>query len=388
MLSAPKALLQAEPKTVTILGSTGSVGRSTVDLIKGYREKFIVRALTAHKNVALLAKQAMELGAEYAVIADESLYADLKKALSGSGVKPMASVVEAARMPVDWVMAAIVGAAGVEATLEAIKFARTVALANKESLVCAGPFMMEAVRKSGATLLPVDSEHNAVFQVFKKEGMARVILTASGGPFLRRSRTELDGVTPEQAVKHPNWSMGAKISVDSATMVNKALEIIEASYLFHLKPEQIEAVIHPQSVIHSMVEYVDGSILAQMGAPDMRTPIAHTLAWPDRMETTGNRLDLSKALQLNLEPVDLQRFPAVRMAKEALAAGPGWPTVFNAANEMAVEAFLAGQLKFPAIESVIGKTLQRTQIGAISDMRDVFDLDRRARLVAAEIIRG
>jgi 1-deoxy-D-xylulose-5-phosphate reductoisomerase len=384
----------AAPKTVTILGSTGSIGRSTIDLIRGHREKFKVHALTANKNVRLLAQQAKELDTEYAVIADESLYDDLKKNLQGTAVRAEAghkAVVTAAALPADWIMAAIVGAAGVEATLKAIRQGTKVALANKESLVCAGSLMMEAVRKHGTTLLPVDSEHNAIFQVLntaQKEQVKRIILTASGGPFLRKKREELHAITPEEAVRHPTWSMGAKISVDSATMMNKGLEIIEASYLFKLKHEQIDILIHPQSIVHSMVEYIDGSILSQMGAPDMRTPIAHTLAWPERLQTTGKTLDLNNNFNLSFELIDINRFIAIKMAREVLRAGGGHPAVFNAANEVAVDAFLSGKLKFSEIESVVEKTLQTTRIHPISGIQDVFDLDGDSRRVAADMIEG
>jgi 1-deoxy-D-xylulose-5-phosphate reductoisomerase len=388
--AAPALAAAAQPRTVTILGSTGSIGKSTVNLIEGHRDKFRVRALTAHKNVALLASQAKSLDAELAVIADESLYSELKDALSGTGIRIAAghqAVIDAAAAPADWIMAAIVGAAGVESTLKAIQQGSTVALANKESLVCAGPFMMEAVRKSGATLLPVDSEHNAVFQVLNpSQEIRRIILTASGGPFLRRTRAELANVTPEEAVRHPNWSMGAKISVDSATMMNKSLEIIEAAYLFHVKSEQIDVLIHPQSIVHSMVEYIDGSILSQMGAPDMRTPIAHTMGWPQRVSTTGDRLDLTKNINLTFEPIDTDRFYAVKLARQALTSGQGFPTVLNAANEVAVEAFLARKLPFSAIESIAERTLQNVKIGPISSLSDVFALDREARAIAGRAL--
>ena len=287
-------------------------------------------------------------------------------------------------------MAAIVGAAGVLPTLKAIRGGRTVALANKESLVCAGSFMMEAVKKSGAVLLPVDSEHNAVFQVFDAEqraGIKRIILTASGGPFLRKSRAELDNITPAEAVKHPNWSMGAKISVDSATMMNKSLEIIEASYLFNLKSEEIDVLIHPQSIVHSMVEYIDGSILAQMGAPDMRTPIAHTLAWPERLQTTGNLLDFKNNLNFSFENIDIERFYAVKLARQVLKDGNGMPAVLNAANEVAVEAFLAGRLKFSAIESIAERVLQSIESSPISGIDDIFALDAQARRLAHDAIQ-
>jgi 1-deoxy-D-xylulose-5-phosphate reductoisomerase len=385
---------KTQPETVTILGSTGSIGRSSVDLLRVRRGRFRVRALTARRNVLLLAQQARELGAEVAVIADETLYGDLKKALDGTGIRAAAGadgVVEAAGLPADRIIAAIVGAAGIEPTLRAIRQGTKVALANKESLVCAGPFMMEAVAAAGATLLPVDSEHNAIFQVLDTRRLPqvrRIILTASGGPFLRRKREELHNVTPEEAVRHPNWSMGAKISVDSATMVNKALEIIEAHYLFNLQSEKIDVLIHPQSIVHSMVEYIDGSILSQMGAPDMRTPIAHALAWPERMETTGDTLDFRKNMTLSFEEVDAARFPAINMARQALQEGGGWPAVFNAANEVAVEAFLARKLKFTQIESIIMQTLDIVHAKPVSSLQDVFQLDRDARLVAGRVVAG
>ena len=316
----------------------------------------------------------------------------MKDALSGSGVEAaagQAAVTAAAGSGADWTMAAIVGAAGVRSTFEAIKQGGIVALANKESLVCAGDFMMEAVKSSGATLLPVDSEHNAVYQVFNPEqraGIRRIILTASGGPFLRRSRAELENITPAEAVRHPTWAMGAKISVDSATMMNKSLEIIEAAYLFNLKNEQIDVLIHPQSIVHSMVEYNDGSVLSQMGAPDMRTPIAYTLGWPDRMETTGQRLDLANNINLNFEPIDLNRFTAINLARAAFDKGAGWPTALNAANEVAVEAFLTGKLKFSAIENVAEGVLQSIEIKAISSLEDIFGVDAAARAIAEKAI--
>lgn len=378
-------------KTVTILGSTGSIGCSTVDLIAGHRDQFKVKALTAHKNVALLARQARELNAEHAVIADENLYEDLKASLQGTAITVAAghrAVVEAAGLAADWVMAAIVGAVGLESTLKAIQQGATVALANKESLVCAGPFMMQAVQKSGATLLPVDSEHNAIFQVLnvtQRAQLKRVILTASGGPFLRKTRKELHEVTPAQAIKHPTWAMGEKISVDSATMVNKSLEIIEASYFFNLKSEEIDVLIHPQSIVHSMVEYSDGSILSQMGSPDMRTPIAHTLAWPERMPTTGDTLNLLSNINLSFEPIDLTRFSSINIARKALQEGAGAPIVFNAANEVAVSSFLSGKLRFSAIEDIIEETLQRAVFQPISSLQDVFQADLDARRLAEDV---
>lgn len=383
---------QTAPRRVTVLGSTGSIGKSTVDLLAYHRNDYVVESLTAHKNVALLAAQARQLGAAQAVIGDESLYQDLKNALSGTGIEAAAgdtAVAEAAARPADWIMAAIVGTAGMLPTLKAIEQGTTVALANKESIVSAGQFMLAAVEKSGATLLPVDSEHNAVFQVFDAEqcaGIARIILTASGGPFLRRSRAELAGITPAEAVKHPNWAMGAKISVDSATMMNKSLEIIEAAYLFNLKDEYIDVLIHPQSTVHSMVEYVDGSILAQMGAPDMRTPIAYTLGWPKRVKTTGQTLNLNNSFNFSFEPIDVERFKAVNLARNAYRSGAGYPTVLNAANEIAVEAFLAGRLRFDRIEDVSAEALQKQLIGRISGLEDILALDVETRRLAEKIV--
>jgi len=384
--------MKTSSKTITILGSTGSVGRSAIDLISGHRDKFKVRALTANKNVKLLASQARDLNTEVAVIADKTLYKNLKKALEGTSIRAEAgneSVVSVAGLQVDWVLAAIVGAAGIESTLEAIRQGTTVALANKESLVCAGPFMMEEVRKHGTTLLPVDSEHNAIFQVINTEQHAqikRVVLTASGGPFLRRTRDELRDVTPEQAIKHPTWSMGAKISVDCATMINKSLEIMEASYLFQLESEKIDVLIHPQSIVHSMVEYIDGSVLSQMGAPDMRTPLAHTMAWPKRIKTTGDTLNLSNSFSLSFEPVDMERFPALKMARQILQAESGAPVVFNAANEVAVEAFLSRRLNFSEIERIVEEVLQIAPIQSILSLHDVFQLDLDARRIAEKVI--
>ncbi len=380
-------------KTVSILGSTGSVGRNTIDLVASKPDDYKVVALTANTNVKLLAGQARALNAEHAVIADETLYDDLKQALAGTNTKPAAghqAVVDAAGIPADWIMAAIVGAVGVSSTLRAIEQGSTVALANKESLVCAGPFMMNAVEKHGTTLLPVDSEHNAIFQVLnpaQRAGIKRLILTASGGPFLRKPRTELSDITPVQAVKHPTWAMGRKISVDSATMMNKSLEIIEASYLFKVKHEKIDVVIHPQSIVHSMVEYIDGSILSQMGAPDMRTPIANTLAWPERMQTTGDTLSFAKQINLLFEQIDIVRFPSIKMAHDVLQANsPAASTIFNAANEAAVAAFLACRLKFSEIESVVGETLQTAAIPSISSLEMIFQADTDARRIAEKVI--
>ena len=351
-------------KKVSILGATGSVGRSTVDLILSSPEKFSVQAITCNENTELLAEQAIKLRARCAVTADPSKYEDLKNRLSGTDVKVMAgrdAVIKAASMQADWIMAAIVGMAGLEPIMAAIVQGTRVAIANKEPLVAAGPFVIEAARKSGAVLLPVDSEHNAVFQVFDRDrpqGITRIILTASGGPFRTWTHDQMACATPAQAVAHPNWSMGAKISVDSATMMNKALEVIEAHVLFGLPPEKIEVLIHPQSVVHSMVEYKDGSILSQMGAPDMRTPIAYTLAWPDRMDTAGAKLDLTKNMNLEFSPLDAARFPAVGLAYECIRSGLGACVAFNAANEVAVAAFLREEIGFTDIFDVVSSMVK------------------------------
>ncbi|MFN7113135.1 MAG: 1-deoxy-D-xylulose-5-phosphate reductoisomerase [Alphaproteobacteria bacterium] len=390
----PQSAAVPAVRSVSVLGATGSIGKSTVDLLAGHRDRFRTEALTGHKNVTLLAEQARKLGAAIAVIGDESLYGELKAALAGSGIEAAAgaqAVIDAAARSADWTMAAIVGTAGLKPTLAAIGQGRTVALANKESIVAAGPLMLAAVRQSGATLLPVDSEHNAVFQVLNPEqrgAVARIILTASGGPFLRKARAALSGITPAEAVRHPNWAMGAKISVDSATMMNKSLEIIEASYLFEVDDEKVDVLIHPQSIVHSMVEYIDGSILAQMGAADMRTPIAHTLGWPARIATTGQRLDLSGVLAMQFEPVDPLRFPAIPLARAAVRAGAGHPVVLNAANEIAVEAFLGGRLSFDKIENLAEEALQRADIGRISGLDDVIALDAAARAIAENALRA
>ncbi|MBT4769558.1 MAG: 1-deoxy-D-xylulose-5-phosphate reductoisomerase, partial [Rhodospirillaceae bacterium] len=348
-------------------------------------DDFIVEALTAYSNVDLLAEQAIKLKARLAVIGDEKLYSRLKDALSGTEIEAQAgrqAVIEAAQRPAEWVMAAIVGAAGLEPTLAAIRRGGTVALANKECLVCAGELVMAEVAASGATLLPVDSEHNAIFQVFdfeRRDGIENIILTASGGPFRTFTLDQMASVTPEQAVAHPNWDMGAKISVDSATMMNKGLEIIEARYLFDIEPDRIQVLVHPQSVIHSCVSYVDGSVLAQMGAPDMRTPIAFTLAWPQRMQTPVARLDLASLAQLTFEAPDIERFPSLRLVFEALKTGGGASTILNAANEVAVAAFLAGQIGFLDIARTVEKALELVPNRQLLELSDVHEIDALAR---------
>jgi 1-deoxy-D-xylulose-5-phosphate reductoisomerase len=375
-------------RTVTVLGATGSVGGSTLDLISRAPDQFEVVALTAHRDVAGLAKAARQVGARRAVIADESLLGPLAEALAGSGIEASAgeeAVLDAASAGADWTMAAIVGCAGLAPTMAAIRGGRTVALANKEALVSAGAVMTSAATASGATILPVDSEHNAIFQCFDAErpaGVRRIILTASGGPFREKSLEEMREMTPAQAVAHPNWSMGAKISVDSATLMNKGLELIEAFHLFPLPAEAFDVVIHPQSVIHSLVEYVDGSVLAQLGAPDMRIPIAFTLAYPERMETPCERLDLVRIGSLDFQAPDLERFPALALAQAALRAGGARPAILNAANEIAVEAFLANEIGFLDIASIAAETLQCCDPPPPASVEEVLEVDRDARAAA------
>lgn len=380
------------PRRVTILGSTGSVGRSTIDLVAREPERFPVEALTAQSNVALLAEQALLVKAKLAVIGDESLLAELRQRLTGSGIETAAgagAIIEAAARPAEWVMAAIVGAAGLEPTLAAVRRGALVALANKESLVCAGALVMREAALRGATILPVDSEHNAIFQVFDfdaPDSIDRVILTASGGPFRTLNLSEMREVTPAQAIAHPVWSMGAKISVDSATLMNKGLEMIEASFLFPVPEERIEVLIHPQSVVHSLVSYLDGSVLAQLGTPDMRTPIAVALAWPARMATPAARLDLAAIAKLTFEVPDFARFPALNLARQALQTGGAAPTILNAANEVAVDAFLNGRIGFLDITRIVEQTLARVPCGALDDLAAVREADGAARRYAAHLI--
>jgi 1-deoxy-D-xylulose-5-phosphate reductoisomerase len=383
-----------EPRRVTVLGSTGSVGGNTVDLLQRNRGGFLVEALVASTNVQALAQQARALDARLAVVADPARYADLKEALAGSSCEAAAgpqAVIEAADRPADWVMSAIVGAAGLEPTLKAVRRGAIVGLANKECLVCAGEFLMKEVAAHGATLLPVDSEHSAIFQVFdfaQPERVEKITLTASGGPFREFDRAAMERVTPAQAVAHPNWSMGTKISIDSATMMNKGLEIIEAYHLFRLPAERIEVLVHPQSVIHSMVHYVDGSVLAQLGTPDMRTPIAFALGWPKRMEAPSPRLDLSRVARLTFETPDNERFPALALAREALHLGGGAPTILNAANEVAVGAFVAGEIGFLDIVRGVEETLRVIPTVVPTSLEGIRDLDAEARRVATTVMRG
>ena len=372
-------------KTITILGSTGSVGKSTLDVVAANADAFEIHTLTAQKNAAALAEQAKAAKAKHAVIGDEALYNELKDALSGTNIKPAAgraAIIEAASAPVDCTMAAIVGMAGLEPLLAAIRNGEHIAIANKEPLVSAGRIVLDAAKKSGAALLPVDSEHNAIFQVFEQNNRAkieRIILTASGGPFREWSMEQMEAATPAQAVAHPNWSMGAKISVDSATMMNKALEVIEAHFLFDLPPEKIDVLLHPQSIIHSMVEYADGSILAQMGASDMRVPIAHALGWPNRLNGAAQRLDFAKFSNLTFAPMDHRRFPAINLAYDCLKDGQGACIAFNAANEVAVEAFLAGKIGFTDIFDIVRRAVEEKPQGVLSSLESVLAFDQKVR---------
>jgi len=379
-------------RKISIFGATGSVGMSTLDLIQREPDACEVIALTANSDVAGLAAAARQSNARLAVIGDETRYEALKEALRGSGVEAAAgegALVDAAQAGADWSMAAIVGCAGLRPTMAALRAGGTVALANKESLVSAGALMMDAVTASGATLLPVDSEHNAIFQCLagsRMEDVARITLTASGGPFRTRSRDEMLGITPAQAVAHPNWSMGAKISVDSATMMNKGLELIEAAHLFPVGLDRIEILVHPQSVIHSMVEFHDRSTLAQLGSPDMRIPIAHALAWPERMATPCQPLDLARIGRLDFEAPDDVRFPALRLARQAAQAGGATPAILNAANEVAVAAFLKGAIGFLDIAMIVEDVLNRYSAPEPRQIDDVLEADAQARKMAGHVM--
>jgi 1-deoxy-D-xylulose-5-phosphate reductoisomerase len=379
------------PRTVTVLGSTGSVGTQTVELLSAQPERFEIRALVGGRNVALLAEQAVALKADLAVIADTGCYAQLREALAGTGIDTAAgaeAVVEAATLPADWTMAAITGAAGLAATLAAIRRGEVVALANKEALVCAGDVMLQAVREAGATLLPVDSEHNAIFQALEddnRHAVEKIVLTASGGPFRTATQEEMAAATPDMARKHPVWSMGAKISIDSATLMNKGLELIEAARLFGLHEPQIDVLVHPQSVIHGMVCYRDGSVLAQLGSPDMRIPIAHTLAWPERMMTLSPRLDLASLARLDFMEPDTERFPALRLARDALRAGGAAPAILNAANEIAVEAFMQRRIGFLDIASTVATVLEVMGDRSAKTLDEVVTVDAAARRTAERV---
>jgi 1-deoxy-D-xylulose-5-phosphate reductoisomerase len=381
-------------RKIAILGATGSIGKSTLDLIERDPDRFEVTAVTAATNVETLADIARRTRARLAVIADEQRRDELQARLAGTGCQVAAGeegMVEAATGDAELVIAAIVGCAGLRPTMAAVEAGRTVALANKEALVTAGALMTDAAAASGATLLPVDSEHNAIFQCLagsRKEDVSKIVLTASGGPFRTASAETVATATPAQAVAHPNWSMGAKISVDSATLMNKGLELIEAHYLFGLPSDQLEIVIHPQSVIHSMVEFIDGSVLAQLGSPDMRIPIAFALAWPARMVTPAQKLDLTMIARLDFETPDLQRFPALGLARDALEAGGAAPIVLNAANEVAVGSFLAGDIRFPEIVRLVRDTLNESKFDIPRAIGDVLEIDRVTRARTSAMMKA
>ena len=381
-------------RKIAILGATGSIGKSTLDLVERDRERFEVMAVTAGTNSEALADIARRTNAKLAVVADEARLDELRQRLAGSDCRAASgedALTEAATGDCELVIAAIVGCAGLRPTMAAVEAGKTVALANKEALVTAGALMTDAAKASGATLLPVDSEHNAIFQCLagsRRHYLSKIILTASGGPFRTASLGTIASASPAQAVAHPKWSMGAKISVDSATLMNKGLELIEAHYLFGVPSDQLEVVIHPQSVIHSMVEFVDGSVLAQLGSPDMRIPIAYALAWPERMATPAQRLDLAAIARLDFEAPDLQRFPALRLAREALEAGGAAPIVLNAANEVAVASFLAGEIRFPDIARLVEEMLRDAEFDTPRSIADVLEIDRVTRATTSAIMKA
>jgi 1-deoxy-D-xylulose-5-phosphate reductoisomerase len=379
-------------RKISILGATGSVGRSTLDLIERSPDRFEVVALTAATNVEGLADAARRTHARLAVIADDTCLEELEQRLAGTNCRAAAgaeAMIEASAGEAELIVAAIVGCVGLLPVMAAVEAGKTVALANKEALVTAGALMIDAAARTGSTLLPVDSEHNAIFQCLagnRKEDVARLVLTASGGPFRSATLEQMRSATPAQAIAHPNWSMGAKISVDSATLMNKGLELIEAHYLFGLPGERIDILIHPQSVIHSLVEYVDGSMLAQLGAPDMRIPIAYALAWPERMDSGAERLDLARIARFDFEQPDEQRFPALKLARSALGEGGSAPAVLNAANEIGVAAFLAGRIRFTEIADLVSAALDKNLPAAPETMAEVIEVDRMTRIRVADQI--
>ncbi|MCK4950894.1 MAG: 1-deoxy-D-xylulose-5-phosphate reductoisomerase [Gammaproteobacteria bacterium] len=389
-------------KGVTILGSTGSIGESTLDVLSRHPDRYKVIALTANTDIDRLLEQCKQFQPEYLVVADSGAAEKMDVILRGSDqdvklLSGVAGLEEVASLPqAEYVMAAIVGAAGLKPTLAAARSGKRILLANKESLVMSGHLLMEEVKKHHAELLPIDSEHNAIFQSMpvnfgkglSKVGVRKILLTASGGPFRTTPLSQLDKVTPEQACAHPNWEMGKKISVDSATMMNKGLEVIEACWLFNTDPDRIQVVLHPQSVIHSMVEYVDGSVLAQLGNPDMRTPIAHALAWPERIESGVESLDIFSVARLDFEPPDYDRFPCLRLAYEAMHIGGTAPAILNAANEVAVQEFLEGRLAFTGISGLIEKTLKDVTPGTADSLETLYEADQQARLTAKGMVNA
>ncbi|HTC05433.1 MAG TPA: 1-deoxy-D-xylulose-5-phosphate reductoisomerase [Xanthobacteraceae bacterium] len=384
------------PKSVTLLGATGSIGSSTIDLLQREPGRYRVEAVTANRNAGALARLARELGARFAAVGDAEAYKELKAGLAGSGIEAAAgadALVEAAQRPAEWVMAAITGAASLKPTLAAAERGATVALANKECLVCAGALFMRRAAAARATVLPVDSEHNAVFQALmsgRRDEVRRVILTASGGPFRTWSVEQLRTVTVEQALKHPTWIMGPKVTIDSATLMNKGLELIEAHHLFALSPDELDVIVHPQSVVHGLVEFRDGSVIAQLGSPDMRIPISHCLGWPTRMATPAPRLDLARVSALTFEAPDPGRFPALAIARKALAAGGAAPTILNAANEVAVREFVDRRLGFPGIPALVEATLdaaeRRGEMAEPQSVEEALEIDHNARRLAADLL--
>jgi 1-deoxy-D-xylulose-5-phosphate reductoisomerase len=383
-------------RSITVLGATGSIGDSTMDLLRASPERYQVEALTANGNVEGVVKLAKEFNARFVAVADESKLDELRAALVGTGIASGAgdsAIVEAAERPADWLMAAVSGAAGLKPALAAVDRGATVALANKECLVCAGDFFMDRAAKAGACILPADSEHNALFQALasgSREELTRVIITASGGPFRTWAAADIEQATLAQALKHPNWSMGQKITIDSASMMNKGLEVIEASYLFALAPDEIDVLVHPQSIIHGMVEFRDYSVMAQLGSPDMRTPIAHCLGWPDRIPGRAAPLDLAKIGSLTFEAPDYTRFPGLKLAYDALRTGSGATTVYNAANEIAVAAFTAQKIRFGAIarlvEATMNEWVRAGNLAPLSSADDAIAVDHKARKMAATLL--
>src|SRR6516165_6633436 len=391
-----KAVPLPLPRTVTLLGATGSIGSSTADLLRRDPDRYAVEAVTAHRDASALSRLARELNARFAAVADPAAYSDLKSELAGSGIEAaagVAAIIEAAQRPADWVMAAITGAASLAPTLAAAERGATVALANKECLVCAGALFMRRAAAKGATVLPVDSEHNAIFQALsagRRDDIRRIVLTASGGPFRTWAADAIRKVTVEQALKHPTWSMGPKVTIDSATLMNKGLELIEAHHLFALAPDELDVVVHPQSVVHGLVEFRDGSVIAQLGSPDMRIPISHCLGWPTRMATPAPRLDLARVGSLTFEEPDPVRFPALALARRALAQGGAAPTVLNAANEIAVREFVGRRLGFAGIPALVEATLDAAaRRGALAEPQSVEEavaVDHNARRLAANLL--
>jgi 1-deoxy-D-xylulose-5-phosphate reductoisomerase len=388
--------VQAGVRTVTVLGATGSIGDSTMDLLRGSRGRYRVEALTANSNVEVLVKLAREFEARFVAVADPTRFGELKDALAGSGIEcgvGEGAIIEAASRPADWLMAAVSGAAGLKPALAAVDRGTTIALANKECLVCAGDFFMQRAAKAGACILPADSEHNALFQALSsgnRDELTRVIITASGGPFRTWAAADIEKATLAQALKHPNWSMGRKITIDSASMMNKGLEVIEAACLFALTPDEIDVLVHPQSIVHGMVEFSDRSVVAQLGTPDMRTPIAHCLGWPERIAGPATKLDLASIGQLTFEAPDFTRFPALRLAYDALRTGNGATTVYNAANEIAVAAFIGEKIRFGAIARLVEATMngwvRAGNLAPLTSADDAIAVDHNARNMAASLL--